>query len=278
MKKSTIIWCLVAAGLMIAGAILAITAARLGASTLVIWVNGELKLAKEETSLEKTKVDPFYNMELDIQCSNVELIPSEDFYIEFDECIGSIDYEVKDDTLVVNQKGKSAFSFGFALGNEKENTVRIYYPQESAFGNVTLELDMGSINVESLTAEGLELECDMGSAQFDCCNVGEMDVKADMGDVEFETLSVDKFTVEANMGNVDISKLNLKEEGTVNCDMGNIEMSFQKPVETYQICAKIDMGTIFINDEDYGSKHRSEGEVPLKITGNMGDIELNFAQ
>lgn len=279
MRKSTKRWCIAAVVLMLIGAIMSITAVRLGAATLIAWVDGEFKIGQETTILEKSPVEEFENIKIELQSCNIEFITSDDYYIEFDECAGSLEYEVKDGTLVVSQKSKSVFmSIGFGFSNDRENTLRIYYPEEAALENIILEVDMGSLYINEVNASKVEINCDMGDVEFDKCVASEVIIDTDMGNVELEEIFADKIDVSANMGNIEISKIDLLEEGTVKCNMGNVEMSFEKPVESYEIYAKIEMGELLINDEEHGSTYRSEGEIPLEVTNDMGNIELKFAR
>lgn len=279
MGKNIKRWLIVALVLMVIGAIMIISSVRAGAATLISWVDGELKIGQETTILEKSPVEEFHNIEIDIQSSNIEFITSDDYYIEFDECAGTLEYEVVDDTLTIEQKEKSVFmSFGFGFANDRENTVRVYYPEETAINNISLEVDMGNLYIAEMNASSMEINCDMGNVEFDQCFGEKISIDVDMGNVELEEVSVDKIDVKANMGNVEISKIDLLEEGVVKCEMGNVEMSFEKPVETYEIYAKIDMGELLINHEECGSTYKSEGEIPLEITNDMGNIELDFAE
>ncbi|MBQ2237987.1 MAG: DUF4097 family beta strand repeat protein [Lachnospiraceae bacterium] len=279
MKKSTKRWCIAAVVLMVIGGIMAISAVHFGAATLISWVNGEFKIGQETTILEKSPVEEFQNIELDLQSSNIELIASDDYYIEFDECAGVLEYKVKDDTLIIEQKEKSVFmSIGFGFSKNRENTVRLYYPEETVLNNISMEVDMGYLYFSEVRASLMELNCDMGSVELEKCFAGELIIEADMGSVNLEEVSVDKIDVKADMGNVEISKIDIMEKGIVTCNMGNVEMSFEKPVETYEIYAKIDMGDLLVDDEKCGSTYKSKGEIPLEITNDMGDIELNFAK
>ncbi|MBQ4523955.1 MAG: DUF4097 family beta strand repeat protein [Lachnospiraceae bacterium] len=279
MRKSTKRWCIAALVLMLIGAIMVISSAKLGAATLVAWVDGEFKIGQETTILEKSPVEAFHNIDIDLQSSNIEFIASDDYYIEFDECAGTLEYEVVDDTLTIGQKEKSVFmSMGFGFANNRKNTVRVYYPEETTLNNISLEVDMGNLYIEEMNASSMEINCDMGNVEFEKCFAGEIIIEADMGNVDLEEVSVDKIDVKADMGNVEISKIDLLEEGFVKCNMGNVEMSFEKPVESYEIYAKIDMGELLIDHEECGSTYKSEGEIPLEITNDMGNIELYFAK
>ena len=279
MRKSVKRWCIAAVILMLLGAAMIIFALKLGASTLVVWTDGEFKISQETTTLEKSLVEEFHNINIDLQSSNIEFVPSDDYYVEFKECAGILQYEVEDDTLVIKQKEESIFmNFGFGYANDRENTVKIYYPEDATFENITMEVDMGSLYVEEINASILDVSCDMGSVEFEKCFAEEIHIDVDMGNIVMEEAVTGEIKVETDKGNVEIHSIDLTDAGTVNCNMGNVEMSFEKPVETYEIYAKIDMGELSINGEDYGSTHKSEGEIPLEVTNDMGNIELNFAK
>ena len=161
---------------------------------------------------------------------------------------------------------------------KSENKVKIYYPKEVVLEDVSFEVNMGSLNMEEAQVSSIEIECNMGNINVKKCIFEELFIEADMGNVNLENIVTNTIDVTADMGNVDMKSIDLTEKGIVECNMGNVEMSFKKPVESYQIYAKINMGELSVDGKKCDSSYKTEGEIPLEVSNDMGNIELDFSK
>ena len=88
-------------------------------------------------------------------------------------------------------------------------------------------------------------------------------VENDMGNVKIEEV-LNKLNIRTNCGDVKIEKVNLKEDSSIKCDMGDVKIKEKNDV---YIDAKVDLGDCKVNNNNRHS------EVTLKIEMNCGDIK-----
>ena len=109
----------------------------------------------------------------------------------------------------------------------------------------------------------LNLNLDYGNLDIISLEKANITVKESCGNVKIEEV-LNKLNIRTNCGDVKIEKVNLKEDSSIKCDMGDVKIKEKNDV---YIDAKVDLGDCKVNNNNRHS------EVTLKIEMNCGDIK-----
>lgn len=264
MKKMTKVLLLLAFIFIVLGGIITAIGVFFGGHTAIGWDKEKHRFVTADDRYyvtgKKTKLDKFESIDIDLDAESVELIPSDDFYIEY--AVYSYDnsvvpYSINDKTLKIEIKDKVFVFDLFDWGNKnkKESYIKIYYPEEMDFESLNANMDMGSLEIGGCNLEKVYINLDMGSFEASDCYLGKAEVDLDMGSME--------------LNNVSLSKLD------ANLDMGSAEITLlQDGKNDYGYDLEVDMGSIEINGEDQGRKYKADGDNRIEIECDMGDIEI----
>ena len=182
--------------------------------------------------------------------------------------------------------------------------------------NTEFDLNFGSLNLTNISARTIKVSMDSGDCTLKNIKSDELNVTNDLGDTALDGGTVKSLVMEANSGdvtidgvtaesgelNLDLGTLTVKDiisnglkaeansgdivvQGTllgttdINCDMGTVTVHPGGTKDQFNYELKADMGSIHVDDvKSSGSVSNSSGSAAgtLKITTNMGDINLNF--
>lgn len=158
------------------------------------------------------------------------------------ENMGKYQCYVEEGTLVLKGTGAVADFSDMKDINIKKSELVLYIPKGYVFPEAELELDAGSMEIESISAAKLKLEC----------GAGAMDVKyADT------------------------------EAGELKCSAGRLDVGLFGVKSDYNYTIKSAVGTVQIGDESYSGvttkqdiRNNAEKEIELECT--MGSIRIAF--
>lgn len=262
-----------------------------GASTSVNWdsVKHSFVISRGEKELyeqAKTEIDSFKEIDLDLKTATVNLIPSDDYYIEYHvSTTGNFSYKVDDGKLIVSDDNGKFFNLNFgSLGDlfseDNENSyVNIYYPEDTHIGDFNASLDMGSLNMDGLGIKEADIDLDMGSLYMDNCIIEDCQIDLDMGSLHMNDTVVDYLEADLDMGTVNGMGVGVTDKMDLDLDMGsaNLDMitSYDSKGLEYGYDFSCDMGSITIDGENYGHEKEKNGKKMIKISCDMGNITFN---
>lgn len=154
--------------------------------------------------LDKTKVDSFTSLELDIDVAKIDVITNSDEYaIEYNIMNQDIEYKVENDVLKIDADTIDKLGF-----KKTENCyVKIYIPEGCEFKNVDCTCEVGSINMRDLT-------------------VDSMSVTSSVGDVNLDDIVVNtELSVTNDVGNTDVKLANEEYSYSVSSDVGSVSIN-----------------------------------------------------
>ena len=171
----------------------------------------------------------------------------EDVNVSFNE--GNLKIDVKQPHRFIN--------FGMYINN-----VTVYIPQNYS-KEFNIIANYGDIDIGSFENSIMNVENDCGDIKI--VSAKNTTVKNHYGDIKIENV-LNKCDIENNCGNIKIQNLDIKEDSTIDSDLGDIKV--EKTSDIY-IDAKVDLGDIKINENNRHSN------ITLKVKNNCGDIKVN---
>jgi len=166
--------------------------------------------------------------------------------------------ELDGDTLRIKQEG--VFSV-FSVGYSEKMVIDVYVPEGMVFESVKLELDAGKIIADCLnTAQKLEVDVDAGSVEIDSYTAKFIEADVDAGSAKFYGGSFSK-------------------SAELSCDAGSIEFNFEGAEDSVNYVLEASAGSIKINGEkyqglSYEQKIDHHADRTLKAEISAGSIEI----
>lgn len=193
--------------------------------------------------LDKTEIEAWDTLDLDIPLSNVEIIPTDgEFAIEYSMINVEPSYEIRDGVLTIT-------------ADEKSRTVGLNTTDIKFYMNLYVPSD---VVLES------------------------MDMELNLGNIEIGNITVNELTLEANCGNIEINNTLIMENLIVESDLGNVEVSLPTSVRSYNLEASLGAVDVNGNSNSGTNIRMTESAVSeegpaVRIEAACGNIELEYA-
>jgi hypothetical protein len=214
-----------------------------------------------------------------------------------------------------NRRIFGIFNIVGIIPHQNKSFIEITVPEGMELNQVKIDADYPKVTVSGLTADDFDISCDMGAVTIENTNAGRLYASASMGAVTIENTSAGELSASADMGalklrnvkagtakidldagdatlvgfesggldlSCDMGGVNidgvLKGVSEINCNMGGIKLNLRQPEDSLSWIMRTDMGAAYINGRKSNNDSRSarNEEGFLKITANMGGINLNF--
>lgn len=256
--------------------------------------------------LEKTKLDSFSSIHLEIPMGDIHIIPSDNYYMEYQLPAQSTDvaWEVKDDELSMNVKEKGGvigFNF-FSWGNaaQDESYVNLYVPSDKVFDHIFVHADCGNVDIEKIEAKTMELVLTFGDLDIESFKGESFSAVLDLGTFRASHIASKNLTIQNDMGDVTLDALENIEKGTVtmamgdfSCsyckaadfkvtnDMGNVSLGMAGTPDDYTMDLATELGSVFVSgyeEDGVGTRFLSQNKdgVALTVYNDSGDISIGF--
>lgn len=283
MKKSTKILLITAFSLIFAGAILTIIGIFNGGTATLVWDKKHHKVIPvsdmEKYVCEKTKIDSFTDVDIDADSADVTFIPSDDFYMEY--CVYSYTevnpVKVESDRLVIGDYN-SKFIINFDLFSDntfEDSYIRIYYPAETDFKSLDVDISMGDFDISECNFEKVKVDMDMGDFTVNDCYFGSMDIDLGMGNLKADNCYLGDVKLNLDMGSADLNNVTVSYMDA-NLDMGDADIRLlPNEDKTYGYALDVDMGEISVNGQSNSKEYKSSGDISIKINCDMGSIKIS---
>ena len=276
MKRSTKIWLIVAASLVLAGAL-----AFVGVMIMLNWNFNLLSTDKHQTNVHEIS-DGYENVLIQTDTADVAFVPSADgkTTVTCEEKAGLIHtVEVKDGTLriVLNDTRKWYEYIGINLGGTK---VTVALPGES-YGALTVACVTGNVTLPSdLAFSSIDVKGGTGNVTCAARVQGKMQIKLSTGDISVERSAVGAMDLSVTTGKIALSSVTIREGVAIGVSTG-------KAILTDVACATLtssgDTGAIALKNviaTDSISIERSTGDVSfegcdggeIRVKTSTGDV------
>ena len=238
MSKKTIVWIILAASLILFGAIIFG-----GAMTMINWNFKKLTTDKYEDK-EFILSESYKNISVKTNVSDVVLVPSDDGKVVCTERKNlKYSVSVKEEALVIElvDTRKWYDHIGIFFGSQK---ITLYIP-EGEYGALTVKSSTGDVNIpKEFKFESVDIIQNTGDVTSYASVNGSVKIKATTGDVKLECITAGSLDLSVSTGKITVNDVNCAGNVKINVTTG-------KTVMTNVNCAS------------------------LKSNGNTGEISLS---
>ncbi len=203
MKKSTIAWLVVAASLILLGAIIFG-----GVMMSLNWDFNKLNTNKFETNTH-TVSDSFDSIAIDTDTADITFLPSEDESCkvvcnELENINHSVDVVDGKLTIKCEDTRKWYEYIGINFG---KTTVTVYLPQ-SEYSSLSIGADTSDVSIpNNFKFDSINVIVSTGDVTCSASTSGKMSIKTSTGDIKLDNLSVGSIELSVSTGRVSISSV-----------------------------------------------------------------------
>ncbi len=242
--------------------------------------------------LEKTKLNEFSEATIDLDYSNISIIPSDDYYLEYrlDGTCTEPEYNVSNGAFhfkegYVQQKYRFSLNFFGSPSHTEPYYLNLYVPKEHYFNLLKLISDSGNINLEQINAKKAEISAEYGNLTLGTLNAENCNVIADSGNIDLKTLTCNDLTISAEYGNITGDTITVSKDAKLTLDSGNLTLSqltadMLKISNEYGNCSidqiTVKSSTISMDSGNLNFKNASLGNT--SIDSEYGEISLALTE
>ena len=150
----------------------------------------------------------------------------------------------------------------FFMFNKYINDIIVYIPKNYD-KTIEIDLDYGNVNVVDLENATINIKEDCGNIILG--KIKNVTIKDDYGNVEIAEV-LNKLNIKSDCGDINIDKIELKEDSTIKCDLGDVKIG---ETNNIFIDTDVDLGDVKVN-----TNNRHSGII-LKVEVDCGNIKVD---
>lgn len=303
--------CLAAgAGCVVAGALLFAVGFLIGGKNYVLAADlnqwkGSATKENSTYGLEKTKIDDYSTLNVDLSSLNLQIVSSDDdsYYISYTTSDSKekepVSYDVKNKILTLKEDSDSNsythIDIGFLtafLSKDKdfttdENVVTLYVPTDARFQSANINSSFGDILINSSCFESGKISSDDGEIFIKNSTLKDVTVSASFGDVKTYDSKIKACNFELSDGDFVAKDSEFTGENSISSSFGDIDIEAKKEqLLTLGFDASTGFGDIEVpdflegklheEDVDESSYQRNGKDGNLKLQADDGDIVIKL--
>ena len=262
---------------------------------------------KEDSTygLEKTKIDDYSTLNVDLSSLNLQIVSSDDdsYYISYTTSDSKekepVSYDVKNKILTLKEDSDSNsythIDIGFLtafLSKDKdfttdENVVTLYVPTDARFQSANINSSFGDILINSSCFESGKISSDDGEIFIKNSTLKDVTVSASFGDVKTYDSKIKACNFELSDGDFVAKDSEFTGENSISSSFGDIDIEAKKEqLLTRGFDASTGFGDIEVpdflegklheEDVDESSYQRNGKDGNLKLQADDGDIVIKL--
>lgn len=262
---------------------------------------------KEDSTygLEKTKIDDYSTLNVDLSSLNLQIVSSDDdsYYISYTTSDSKekepVSYDVKNKILTLKEDSDSNsythIDIGFLtafLSKDKdfttdENVVTLYVPTDARFQSANINSSFGDILINSSCFESGKISSDDGEIFIKNSTLKDVTVSASFGDVKTYDSKIKACNFELSDGDFVAKDSEFTSENSISSSFGDIDIEAKKEqLLTLGFDASTGFGDIEVpdflegklheEDVDESSYQRNGKDGNLKLQADDGDIVIKL--
>ena len=168
---------------------------------------------------------------------------------------------------------------GYISGSDPTPTLSIALP-EIELEQIELNLNLGSADLGTLKAKGIQADLALGSLYADELQTGQLDATLALGSAELGTVQAERVTIENAQGDVTISRLVGASQVQVTDQLGDIALTLGEKADGYSVQAACGLGSITVSGAKQASPYSANSKAAnaVILDAALGDITLNFEE
>lgn len=292
--------CLAAgAGCVVAGALLFAVGFLNGGKNYVLAADlnqwkGSATKENSTYGLEKTKIDDYSTLNVDLSSLNLQIVSSDDdsYYISYTTSDSKekepVSYDVKNKILTLKEDSDSNsythIDIGFLtafLSKDKdfttdENVVTLYVPTDARFQSANINSSFGDILINSSCFESGKISSDDGEIFIKNSTLKDVTVSASFGDVKTYDSKIKACNFELSDGDFVAKDSEFTGENSISSSFGDIDIEAKKEqLLTLGFDASTGFGDIEVPDFLEGKLHEEDvDESSYQRNGKDGNLKL----
>lgn len=249
---------------------------------------------QSKTTRGSDTLEPFDSIELDIEYTDVELITSDRFAIEYCTMAeyGEPVYEVNNGKLIFRESHSAKlfnvnlFYNNFGVSAEDVRYyVRIEIPKDTNLTNVSLDIESGNLDISSLQADTLNITNEYGDTSLNQYKGGSLNVQMESGNLSLGALDAaqtkicneygevyisdakgDRLTIQTESSDCRIDRLQFSDTQIEN-EYGNISLGLPGDLDSYGFDLRAEYGDIRVGNTEHGYDNGFD-EMTYRTAGN----------
>ena len=280
MRKSTMIWLIVAASLTLLGALIFTCA-----MSMAGWDFTKLSTAEYETNIHEITGD-FADISIDTITADVTILPSTDgkCRVECYEQKGLIHtVKIDGETLKITVSDTRNWYDNIGI-NSASASIKIYLPEGVCRG-INVTTTTGDIRMENLSIRGFKFMLTTGDVYLSnvVCTGGNF-ISGSTGDITLKNVSVGNLTASIGTGSTTLESVIAQGKLDINCTTGDVKFDKCDASEIFvetntgNVTGTLLSDKIFTTKTTTGDVHvpscKQGGKCAIKTT--TGDIEISI--
>ena len=258
---------------------------------------------KNYAILDKTKIDAFSSVNIDLHNIDLDIKESDDhdFYLSYhleknDENV-PVSWKIENHVLdLAETDGHASSSYihidinflqellGHSNVVENANKVTLYLPKQINLDTFSCKMGLGDLNVDGLRAGQTFINCNDGDMNILNSDLKELELKTDLGDLVMQNTSCTNSQIDMSDGDIKASNIVFRGNNKMTSSLGDItlgiseenlkDLSIQAETKLGDIkTRKSDkLGTITRNDDNVVLQSDGQNKNALEIQSSDGDI------
>ena len=207
------------------------------------------------------------SMDISLGATKLNIIEGNNFLIETNNKY--IKIEEKNNKLILKENNH--------LKNIQKLELKITIPKDKILDNISLKSGAGSIKIDKIKANYFNFELGAGKTVIDDINVlKKANISLGAGSFTIKNGSFNDLDYKGSIGKSSITAY-LNGDTSVSGGIGKFELQVLNPKKLYIIEVEKGIGTIKIDNENYGNGVMGTGEHRIKVASGIGKIDISFA-
>lgn len=268
-------------------------------------ISGDASMDSEKNYaiLDKTKIDAFSSVNIDLHNIDLDIKESDDhdfylsYHLEKNDGNVPVSWQVKDQKLTITETNGYASSsyihidinflqelLGYSNVVENTNKVTLYLPKQTNLDTFSCKMGLGDLNVEGLHAGQTVINGNDGDMNILNSNLKDLELKTDLGDLVMQNTSCTNSQIVMSDGDIKASNITFRGNNKITSSLGDItlgiseenlaDLSIQAETKLGDINIKKSdkLGTITRNDDRVILQSGEKNKNALEIQSSDGDI------
>lgn len=220
-------------------------------------------------------IDTFDKIEIDTRIMDITIKEGPNCHFEYD-CIEYMKpgFSVKNGIFKLDQPSKPRW-----LGNNNKCNMTLTIPSGTELSIADITSDVGNININNIKIKNITIESDVGDIDIESCTFETSKIEGDVGNIDLKKSNLGKTDIETDTGDTDIIDCEFKDIEVYN-NIGNVDLSTDSDISNYNIELITDLGAINFNGNKqkrhfYQSASGSSETYRIYIETDIGDVSVN---
>lgn len=181
-----------------------------------------------------------------------------------------IKYLIEDNTLKIEDNKK------IKLTNNEKEELTIYIPSNIVLNKINIDMGIGTLNIENISARKLELNLGAGTTTIDNIYSENTNIDTGAGTFTITNGNINNLDLDIGVGKTTINS-NITGNSTISAGIGPLSLSL--PNNNYTFKVEKGIGKVIINDKEVKDNEIvGTGTNIIKLSGALGDIKVRYEE